>query len=178
MDERVAEADWGDYKRGLSGIFARYHGRLAERAYLDAEAELGRAIPRDRDGVAEVLRSIGKQVDGITATQQDRVTRLVSDYAGDDRSALLADLTDALEDNAGFANRIAATETSRVYNLVTAQATASAGLKHCYVTDGDDDPPCSEVNGTYQTLAWCADNPLAHPHCTRTFYPDDREGED
>ena len=151
----------------MSALLQRYYPLLVARAWADAEADLGRAIPFDAAGADAITAEIGARAAGITATLQDRIARLVNTTA-EDPAALDAGLR-ALGLDAAKAAEIAVTEVGTVYNRGIALASVAAGLADVYVTDGDRDPICAAVHGTYQTVAWAAAHPSGHPRCTRRF---------
>jgi HK97 family phage portal protein len=68
------------------------------------------------------------------------------------------------------AERIARTETGVAYNVSTTDAYDEAGVRQVLVHDGTDDE-CADADGQTWSLAEAADNPLAHPNCTRAFAP-------
>lgn len=151
----------------LGQILARYYPILVARAYADAEADLGRAIPFDAAGADAITADIASRAAGIASTLRDRIASLVQQYA-DDPAALRSALEAAGVDPSK-ADEISKTEAAQTYNRGIVLASRSAGLSHVAVSDGDGDQECEALNGTTQTVAWTEAHPLGHPRCRRRF---------
>jgi hypothetical protein len=166
--------DYAAAETSLEAVYKRYYPILVQRAVADVEADLGRSITPDAATAAQITAQIGARVQGVIATQQDRIATLVNTYDGDP-AALKAALQVALDTSELRAGVIAVTETRHVVNQGRVLGMQSAGLQHVLVQDGDKDEPCAAVNNTRQTLAWAMANPLGHPNCQRSFEIDPDE---
>lgn len=158
--------DWRAAERDLAAILTRHYGALTDRAQADVAADLGRAVQPDERVLAFIADSAASRARGMAATQRERIATLRAAHAADP-DALRAALTAAERDATAKAASVARTETTYAYNSAVAVTIREDGQARCYVTDGDGDPACAEVDGTYQSVEWCLDNPSAHPNCTR-----------
>jgi hypothetical protein len=84
---------------------------------------------------------------------------------------LYSGFTESTKDRQGRAERIARTEAANARNFGTLAGYMSNGVKYVLVSDGIDDPPCEEANGSIWTVAHSFDNLISHPNCTRGFSP-------
>lgn len=169
--------DWDVAATDLDAIYRRFYPLLLNRAAADVAADLGRAIDLDPAAADRIMAGIAERVQGVIATQRDRIAALVNTYAGDP-AALRAALQEALDTTEARAGVIAVTETRTVINQGRVLGMGSAGLTHVLVQDGDGDAVCASVDGTRQTLEWAMANPLGHPNCQRTMEidPDEAAG--
>lgn len=161
--------DYAAAETSLERVYKRFYPLLVQRAVADVEADLGRRITPDAATAAQITAQIGARVQGVIATQQDRIATLVNTYEGDP-AALKAALQVALDTSELRAGVIASSEVTHAFNSGTALACHSAGVK-VQIEDGDEDEPCKSVNGTVQEAAWLLANPSGHPNCTRRAFP-------
>ena len=164
--------DWRQAEKELAGILTRHYGALTDRARADVSADLGRAVTPDERTLAFIADSAASRAKGMAATQRERIATLRETHSADP-DALRAALAAAERDATAKAATVAATETSWAYNSAVAVVVKEDGHARLYCTDGDGDPVCAEVNGTYVTPEWALENPTGHPNCTRRFVAED-----
>jgi hypothetical protein len=168
--------DYDAAENEFADVYRKHYPLLARKAVDDVAADLGRDIDPG-DALEHVTGQIGKRVKGIVETQRERIQGLVNQYDGNP-DGLKAALQEALDTSELRARVISQTETHYVINQSRIVGASSAGLKRVLVYDGDEDEDCASVDGTYQSLDWALENPLAHPMCQRSFEVDQADLED
>lgn len=154
--------------------------------YEDAVDEAGQTIfdafaLDDAFTSAFMTQYVGERIVQLDAYTRERVAalivRILDSPAGAGSTFELAILIrDAIRETVeGYqtwrAARIARTESAIAYNHGATLAWKQAGGEWMYVTDGDQDGPCAEANGSIWPIERCLDEPIEHPNCVRSFAP-------
>lgn len=70
-----------------------------------------------------------------------------------------------------YARMVVRTRTAEAFNAGTLNYLSQTGVGRVEVSDGDQDATCAHANGQVWTVEYAMQNILAHPNCTRHFYP-------
>ncbi len=112
-------------------------------------------------------------VKGIDDTTREKLQELLASALDDpemSQAALSAEIGDLFGEMAvSRADMIARTETSIASNLGNLGGWRSFGAEWVEVSDGIEDTPCSEANGSQWTIDHAESDPLQHPNCSRSF---------
>lgn len=123
---------------------------------------------------------VGERITQLSRTTQKDVTTLLRATLASDESLSVAELRDKIletvreryDDYEAFrALRIARTESAIGFNHGNVLGAAQAGFGKVDVVDGTDDEACAAANGAVWTTTQALNNPIAHPNCTRAFFP-------
>ncbi len=186
-DQLLDGYDWDASKGRIEDLLKEAYPDIMALAYDQANGEelpvsvsFDVTNPRVQDtisGLAEKVRSVS---DTTRQNIRDIIgTALAGEYDENlDRTVvpsyqeIARRIREAGEiDSTSRSKTIARTETAVALNTGSLLAYRDAGLEQVTVLDGDDDPECSEANGSVWTLEEAEANPIAHPNCVRAFAP-------
>ncbi len=124
---------------------------------------------------------VGERITQLSRTSKKDVIRTIrTAFATADDNLSVGELQDRIlgavrekykSYDAYRALRIARTESAIGYNQGNVLGAAQSGFGKVDVVDGTDDEPCREANGAVWTTTKALQNPIAHPSCTRAFFP-------
>jgi HK97 family phage portal protein len=192
LERLLREYGWSDDSAKFHAVVEAMQAGLADVAFSLTEPTLDHT---PSPGLLErVIRSVADRPDGIQSVS-GRVKSEVLDQVrlgiehgltyrqiaeGGTYASATADVGDVTlkgvqgvyeEYTTWQAERIARTEAGHTFNVASAAVMRDAGVTHVDITDGDEDGPCGEWNGTRKTIEEYESEPLGHPNCTRIGLP-------
>ncbi len=179
---------WAQWSETLRAEYEPLYRDLLARGGQAGAVDAGGVFTADDPTIAAFSdRYVGDLIVELQDTTKDRVSRLIEDAitaaqaaeSGPTPFELGTAIRDAVrEEFAGYerwrADRIARTETARVYNHGALFAYHQNDITHVIVSDGNHPGSCEEcdaVDGEIWTIEEAQANPLEHPQCVRSFQP-------
>lgn len=175
--EAVDGYEWeASGKRAADLMRKSYYPQLLSLGFEDIGALVPVEVGFDLSNplIQKTLSGLAKNITGIADTTRDDIRALVSRQADEGWSN--AELAKRIREQGEINSKsrsimIARSESAMAYNQGGVLACREAGVEKVEVVDGDEDEDCASVNGEIWSLDKAADNPIAHPNCTRTFIP-------
>lgn len=181
LDELLAADDLDPLQR----LIERYALEICRASWETWNTSLAATIGFDEadPAVVAAIAQGGDRITNIENTTRDAIRSALS-YATEN-SLSVSQFVNGTDDHAGlasiveesYANRartIARTELAYAQAAGTVGRYRGAGVDRVTIYDGgaeDSDDICNQLNGTVQTLAWYAANPIQHPNCVRAAAP-------
>lgn len=179
----VDSFDWAAYNDELENDFGDvFRHILVSQGHVSARS-VGLGTFHDNDPFVKkrLTEYVGERIVSLNDTTKEDVSQLIRTVMDDASEEItVLELSDRIAEKVreGFtgyqdwrADRIGRTETSIAYNFGDIFGYRQAGVTHVLVSDGDGDAECAAANGQTWTLEEALNNPVAHPHCERSFSP-------
>lgn len=174
---RVRNSDaWNGFRDAIMRVIEEGVQRAISQAVIHS-AEAGRA-PNEELDYDEITERVLERTDGphsIVRTLKSALTKKIKQALA--KNANQADVNGLVRESlgefrTGKAEVIGLTEAVHAYNEATLTVAELSGVKHVFVTDGDEhDEPCREADGSVWTIAEARERRLEHPNCRRSFLP-------
>lgn len=176
VDEILDAVDWDEHADDMVEAITPNHIKLMELSWGEAQKDFPDLPDFDLKNphVKKAVKTLGKRITGIAETTRNDIkgileTALTSEdkIPGIDAIAKLIRESGATN-SVSRSRTIARTETTAALNQGTLSSYAELGIEKVEILDSDDDPECSERNGTTVTLEEAmAIEP--HPNCVMAF---------
>lgn len=163
-------AAWTAFRKRVQAVLEEASKRAASAAVMHSGLEPDEDL--DYDAIAASVAHRPEGVRGIVATLKDKIASAVREARDKDE----ADITPAIQDAMNLwmdsqVEAIAESEAVEAYNEGTLAVAEASGIDTVYVTDGTEDQPCADADGSVWTIGEARLNRKEHPRCRRAFIP-------